>query len=194
MYERERRGRHAIRGIKGPALAIALVAVGVLAVAGSAVATTVALTSVDDSIRAKAAKKTTVVRDDAPTGDVTSSATFRDINGMSSTITFTKPSILLVTLTAESICWGGSGAGRCSVRILADGVGELSPGFGNNFAFDSTNEGSETDHSWEGHAMQRSSNVLPPGTYTVRPQFAVVGPGVNFQMDDVHVTVEAVQV
>lgn len=40
--------------------------------------------------------------------------------------------------------------------------------------------------------MQRSSNVLSPGTYTVRPQFAVAGP-VSFQIDDIHVTVEAVQ-
>ena len=40
--------------------------------------------------------------------------------------------------------------------------------------------------------MQRSSNVLPPGTYTVRPQYAVVGPA-SFQIDDIHMTVEAVE-
>jgi hypothetical protein len=97
-----------------------------------------------------------------------------------------------VTLAAETRCLGGSGLSWCTARILVDGDGELGPGFGRDFAFDSTNDGDDGQFSWEGNAMQRSSNVLPPGTYTVRPQFAVVGP-VTFQIDDFHVTVEAVQ-
>ncbi len=176
-------------GTKRSTLAIALVTVGVFAVAGSAVATTVA---VNDTIRAKSAKKTTVVRFDGPP-QTTTTSTFQDMPGTQATITFTKPSILLVTLTAESSCFGGPGfASWCSVRILADGVGELGPGFGNNFAFDSSDQGTESQSSFEGHALQRSSNVLPPGTYTIRPQYAVIGPA-SFQIDDVHVTVEAVE-
>ena len=48
------------------------------------------------------------------------------------------------------------------MRILADGVGELGPGFDGNFAFDTSDQGTESQSSFEGHAMQRSSNVLPP--------------------------------
>jgi hypothetical protein len=176
-----------MRGIGRSTLAIPLVALGVLAVAGSAVA----VTSAGDTLRAGATKKTTVTRvEDAFS---TSSDTFTDITGSQATIRFSRASILLVTLTAESPCFGGAGhASWCSVRILVDGVGQLGPGLGNDFAFDSTNFGNDSQFSWEGHAMQRSSNVLPPGTYTVRPQFAVFGPA-TFQIDDIHVTVEAVQ-
>jgi hypothetical protein len=180
-------------GITRSTVAVVLAAVVVLALAGSAVATTVAL-SVNDTVHAGATKKTTVVRFDGPPQS-TSSQTFQDIPATLATITLTKPSILLVTLTAETSCFNLTAPGNatyCSVRILADGVGELGPGFGNNFAFDSSDQGTENQSSFEGHAMQRSSRVLPPGTYTVRPQYAVIGPA-TFQIDDVHVTVEAVQ-
>ena len=178
--------------IRRSTVAVALVAVGAVAVAGSAAATTAA---VNDTIRAGATKKTTVVRFDGPP-QTTVSSTFQDIPGTQATITFTKPSILLVTLTAESSCFNiappAGSATTCFVRIVADGVGELGPGFNGNFAFDSSDQGSESQSSFEGHAMQRSSNVLPPGTYTVRPQYAVNG-AAAFQVDDIHVTVEAVQ-
>src|SRR3954468_958038 len=85
---------------KRPAL-VAAVAAGVFVVAGSAVATTAA---VNDTIRAKSAKKTTVVRFDGPP-QTTGTSTFQAIPGTLATITFTKPSILLVTLTAESSCF-----------------------------------------------------------------------------------------
>jgi hypothetical protein len=176
--------------IKHSALAVALVSIGVSAAAGSAVAV---LKSAGDTIQAGATKKTTMVRFDGPPQS-TSSLFFHDIPGTQATITFSKPSILLVTLTAESSCVGPTGvADWCTVGIFVDGVGQLGPGLGTDFAFDSTNLGSETQGSWEGHAMQRSSDVLPPGTYTIRPQYAVVGLATTFQIDDVHVTVEAVQ-
>jgi len=178
------------RRVTRSTLAVAVIAVGVFALAGSAVGLTV-----NDTIRAKATKKTTVVRFDGPP-QTTGSSTFQDIPGTQATITFTKPSILLVTLTAESSCFNiappAGSATTCMVRILADGAGELGPGFNGNFAFDSSDQGSESQSSFEGHAMQRSSNVLPPGTYTVRPQYAVVG-AAAFQVDDIHVTVEAIE-
>jgi hypothetical protein len=179
------------RGIKRQTLAVSLVAVGVLAVAGSAVATTAA---VNDTIRAGATKKTTVVRFDGPP-QTTGSSTFQDIPGTQATITFTKPSILLVTLTAETSCFNlvpTGAASTCMARIVADGAGELGPAGVSGTALDSSDQGTESQSSFEGHAMQRSSSVLPPGTYTVRPQYAVIGPAA-FQIDDVHVTVEAVQ-
>jgi hypothetical protein len=180
-------------GLAGSTLGVALVLVGALALAGAAVATTVAV-GLNDSVQAGAAKKTTVVRFAGPPQS-TAAQTFQDIPGTLATITFTRPSILLVTLTAESSCFNNPpspSATWCSARIMVDGVGELAPASGNDFAFDSSDQGTESQSSFEGHAMQRSSNVLPPGTYTVRPQFAVIGPA-TFQIDDVHVTVEAVQ-
>src|SRR4051794_9603966 len=131
--------------IRRSTLAIVLGGVGVVAAAGSAVATTAA---VNDTIRAGAAKKTTVVRFDGPP-QTTGSSTFQDIPGTQATITFTKPSILLVTLTAESSCFNPAAPGSatlCTVRILADGVGELGPGFGGT-AFDSSDQGSESQSS-----------------------------------------------
>jgi hypothetical protein len=172
-------------------LAIALVAVGLFAVGSTAVALTTSST-----IHARGTTKTTIVRYDPGTGQSTTSSAFQDIiAGTQPTITFTKPSILLVTLTAETSCFNNTPSGSaswCTARILVDGVGELGPGTGTDFAFDSANQGADLQTSWEGHAMQRSSNVLPPGTYTVRPQYAVQGPA-TFQIDEVHVTVEAVQ-
>jgi hypothetical protein len=187
---------HRLRFIGRPVVVAALVAAAAALLTGSAVATSVALKSNDETIHAGATKKTTVVRFEGPP-QTTGSQTFQDIPGTLATITIAKRSILLVTLTAESSCFGGSGnASYCAVRILVDGVGELGPGLGIDFAFDSTNFGNDTQFSWEGHAMQRSSNVLPPGTYTVRPQYAAIfgsGPPAAFQIDDIHVTVEAVQ-
>src|SRR4051794_19792344 len=121
---------------KRPAL-VAAVAAGVFVVAGSAVA---APAAGNDTIPGQSAEKTTVGPVDGPP-QTTGTSTFQDIPGTLATITFTKPSILLVTLTAESSCFNNPpspSATWCSVRILADGVGELGPGFGNNFAFDSS--------------------------------------------------------
>src|SRR5262249_3478842 len=78
-----------------------LAAVGLVAVGGPAAAVTPSST-----IRAKATTKTTIVRYDPGGGQSTSSTAFQDIiAGTQPTITFTKPSILLVTLTAETSCY-----------------------------------------------------------------------------------------
>src|SRR3954468_13639341 len=132
---------------KRPAL-VAAVAAGVFVVAGSAVATTAA---VNATIRPKSAKKTAVVRFDGPP-QTTGTSTFQDIPGTQAAITFTKPSILLVTLTAESSFFNLAVSGAASngrVGILADAAGELGPGFGGNFAFDSSDRGTESQSSFE---------------------------------------------
>jgi hypothetical protein len=40
----------------------------------------------------------------------------------------------------------------------------------------------------EGHSFQASSNILGPGTYSVRVQYRVVS-GSTFSLDDYHFTV-----
>jgi hypothetical protein len=85
---------------------------------------------------------------------------------------------LKATLSGESACSGSAGA-WCTLRVRVNGV-ELSPIVGTDFAFDSV--GSGTDF-WESHSIQRISNRLPAGTYTVEVEWAVVG-SASFVIDD----------
>jgi hypothetical protein len=121
---------------------------------------------------------------------------FADIPG-SVTTNVSVPSgtkaILDIRFTAESACDGGSGADWCSVRILVDGD-EAKPASAENYAFDSTNDGAETGASWEGHALERSTDVLTAGTYTVTAQWYVTDPSTSFRLDDVNMTVERIKV
>ncbi|GAA2512698.1 hypothetical protein GCM10010201_05130 [Pilimelia columellifera subsp. columellifera] len=94
--------------------------------------------------------------------------------------------------TAETMCSGAS-AGWCSLRIIATRTSapgftvELNPAAGTNFAIDST------DGSWEGHAMERSSNYLPAGNYVVSTQAAVVNGATSLWLDDSHMAVEVIR-
>jgi hypothetical protein len=56
---------------------------------------------------------------------------------------------------AESACFeADTDPNWCSIRIVIGGV-EGNPASGNDFAFDSTNRGRESNASWEGHGMTR---------------------------------------
>jgi hypothetical protein len=50
------------------------------------------------------------------------------------------------------------------------------------------------DDLTEAHATERSSDVLPAGTYTVDVQYAVSRTGLGFQLNGWHMTVERVRV
>jgi hypothetical protein len=126
-----------------------------------------------------------------------SPTTFENIPG-SVTTNISVPSgtkaFILVRFTAESACDGGvSGNDWCSVRILVDGV-EAKPASAENYAFDSTNDGGDGDSSWEGHALERTTDVLNAGTYTVTAQWYVTDAATNFRLDDINMTVERVKV
>jgi hypothetical protein len=104
--------------------------------------------------------------------------------------------LVMARFSAESVCWGSAG-GWCSIRIVAQNnatgaITELQPASGDDFAFDSPNQNTETNASWESHSMDRSIR-LGAGTYTIRAQWAFVGasPGLsNFRIDDYSLTVE----
>lgn len=96
------------------------------------------------------------------------------------------PRDFLATFSAESACTGGAGD-WCTVQILLDGV-PMTPDVGTNFAFDSTNDGSETTSSWEAHSIQRFSNGVPPGEHAVSAQIRTTA-GATFQLDDWLLTV-----
>lgn len=90
-------------------------------------------------------------------------------------------SFIVANFSAEVACYNG--VGWCSARILVDGV-EADPVAGLDFAFDSTDNGTESFLSWESHAMQRTRTVAFTGVHAVVVQVAQVGAGVQARYDD----------
>ena len=68
---------------------------------------------------------------------------------------------------------------------------ELDPAVGNDFAFDSTDNATETESSWESHAIERSV-VLGGGTHVVQVQWRTTNAATTLRLDDWHLTVERV--
>lgn len=93
----------------------------------------------------------------------------------------TAGSFVVATFTAESACYGGSG--WCSVRVLVDG-GEAEPVAGTDFAFNSTDNGTESASSWESHSVQRTRSVAVSAYHAVAVQVTQVGAGVAHRVDD----------
>jgi hypothetical protein len=105
---------------------------------------------------------------------------------------------LRARFTAESLCFGGPGF--CRVRILYGIPGaapkELEPANGNNYAFDSTDNGSKPAiNSMQGHALERTSREsLPPGNYQVTVQYSVsTNAAINFTLDKWHLALDLLE-
>jgi hypothetical protein len=99
-------------------------------------------------------------------------------------------SVVRARFTAESLCESLAVPGICSVRVLFNGV-ELEPASGLDYAFDSTDNGTESTNSMEGHALERTSySYYPPGMYPVEVQISVDNAAVNFTVDDWHFVLE----
>jgi hypothetical protein len=97
-----------------------------------------------------------------------SSTTLSLIPGMHTTISVPsgRRALLDIRFSAETMCSGGDvNPNWCIAEILVDGV-EAAPGDGTDYALDSTDNGSETTASWEGHAMERVI-VVGPGNHKV---------------------------
>lgn len=90
---------------------------------------------------------------------------------------------ILTRFSAESNCTGPAGFGWCTVRILIDGV-EADPAVGTDFAFDSTDNGTNTVGAWASHSMERARTVTFTGTHVITVQAAVVAPANSFRLDD----------
>ncbi len=99
---------------------------------------------------------------------------------------------ILATFSGESACYVG--LGFCSVRLTVDGV-ELLPAEGVDFAFDTTDGGTESAASWEAHAIQRVSGTLAAGTHSLKVQWQVVGGTgtTNFRLDDWALSAELIR-
>jgi len=116
----------------------------------------------------------------------TNSTAFVDLAGSSETFSVPtgETARIYAVFSAETACFGGGGNPRqCGVRILVDG-NELNPAVGTNFAFDSTDNGDETDNSWESHAIARSSDTLSAGSHTVRVQIRTTDAATTLRIDD----------
>jgi hypothetical protein len=122
------------------------------------------------------------------TGDTaveSSSTAYVDLIGATQTITVPtgETARIYTVFSAESACFNGLAGGFCGVRITVDG-NELNPVVGNDFAFDATDDDTETDGSWESHAIARTSETLAAGSHTVQVQWRTTSALVTFRLDD----------
>ena len=164
---------------------IGVVAAGVVMALGLTAAAAVAVTTFHSANR--------FVQFQARTGDTAwtgAGTAWTDVPG--ATTVFGVPSgqtrTFHTTFTAESQCLG---SGWCSVRVvvrnnLTGAVTEFKPLVGTDFAFDSA--GSD---AWESHAVNRTSVLMGPGSYTVKVQAARVAGATFFRLDDWNFAVNA---
>lgn len=116
----------------------------------------------------------------------TNSTAFVDLAGSSETFSVAtgETARIYAIFSAETACFGGGANPRqCGVRIVVDG-NELNPAVGSNFAFDSTDNGDETDNSWESHAIARTSETLSAGSHTVKVQIRTTDVATTLRIDD----------
>jgi hypothetical protein len=124
----------------------------------------------------------------------TTSTTFIGLTGGSTTVAVPtgQTATIVAVFTAESSCYGADG--YCSVQILINGVpGE--PDVADNFAFDSTDDNTASDESWESHSVARFATGLGAGTHTVDVEWAVVdlGGAPTFSLDNFTLVVQAIK-
>lgn len=137
---------------------------------------------------------------------ITSTEKFETVPGARSRIVVPAGTDVLVNLafTAESRCNepGSMAPNWCEVQMLVDGV-EASPQASSfppdTYAFDSTDNGSETNSSWESHAMDRhrciiNSNSTVAKVVPVEVQWKVTnfdgGAAPAFWLDDWSFTIQ----
>jgi len=127
------------------------------------------------------------------TAATTSSAVWVNLASMVVVVPAEERAMFLMRFSGESSCAGGVGAQWCRLRMRIAGA-EANPVVGGDFAFDSTDNGSESFASWESHAIERYSRIMGPGTYRVEVQWQVTDPAVRFRLDDWTFVVERVQI
>jgi len=134
------------------------------------------------------------------TAATTSSTSYVNLTSVPIAVPANATVLLMARFSAESACYNSPASANsnwCSVRIIintpAGAITELYPQAGTDFAFDSSDSGKEGSASWESHSMDRSIRLpaQPQGmTYTVTVQWAIVGTGAIFRLDDWSFTVE----
>lgn len=119
------------------------------------------------------------------TAVTTNSTSFVDLAGSSETFTVPagETARIYAIFTAESACYGAGANRYCGARIVVDG-NELNPAVGNDFAFDSTDDGDEAAQSWESHAIARASETLSAGNHIVKVQIRTTNAANTLRIDD----------
>ncbi len=127
-----------------------------------------------------------------PNATSTSSTSYVELPTASAAITVPAgaAATLFISFSAESACSGA--AGYCTARVVLDG-NEVTPVAGDDFAFDSTDGGSEGTGSWESHAIQRVATGVAAGAHTVTVQYAVTNAAATLRLDDWGFTVLALR-
>lgn len=114
----------------------------------------------------------------------TSAASWQDVIGAKVTVNVPAGEEALVTarFSASSTCigTGGKGGPWCAVRIMLGGT-EGHPQSAENFAFDSSNAGTEGAFSPEAHAMERF-RTLGPGEHVVKVQALPMNGATSFSL------------
>jgi hypothetical protein len=113
----------------------------------------------------------------------TQSSTYVNVPGANATLTVSTGRAIRVRYSAESVCNKGSGVvgNQCQARITISPPGaEVNPVATEGFAFDSFDG---VSGAREAQSMERISNELTGGTYTVRVQVRTQN-GVALTLDD----------
>jgi hypothetical protein len=115
------------------------------------------------------------------TAQTTSSTGYTDFTSTTIEVPSGTTATLVATFSAESACYGA--ASFCGVRVMVDGA-ETLPAVGTDFAFDSSDNNTETDSSWESHAIVRYATGVAAGNHTVTVQYRVTNGAATFRVDD----------
>jgi hypothetical protein len=121
----------------------------------------------------------------------TSQTSFVDaVPGATVTVPAGDTATIVVTFTAMSACYGADG--HCSIQVLIDGA-PANPDGGTGFAFDSSDNNTETDKSSESHSVTRVAKSIAAGDHTVTVQWAVSVNTITFAVDDSTTVIQVVK-
>ena len=155
-----------------------------------AVQSALALTSAPVVVSGDGVTGVKVVRNDEPV--TTKSTSYSAVQASRTTIQVPDGTnaLILARFTGESVCYGGAANNWCTARIMVGG-NQAQPS-GDDVAFDSTDNGAESRHSWESHSIERVRGPLGPGSYQVEVQVKTSSPAVTFRLDDWTLVIERV--
>jgi hypothetical protein len=130
------------------------------------------------------------------TAFTTSSTTFVDVPGVSTTVTVPagKTATVIAWFSAESTCLGGDPGDWCQARLLLDDV-EMLPAEGKASVFDSHDDGNLAN-AYEHNAMVRHAVNVGSGTHTIKAQAAVDEVGATattMRIDDLSLVAQAIE-
>jgi len=128
-----------------------------------AVQSALALTSAPVVVSGDGVTGVKVVRNDEPVTTKSTSCSAVQASRTTIQVPDGTNALILARFTGESVCYGGAANNWCTARIMVGG-NQAQPS-GDDVAFDSTDNGAESRHSWESHSIERvrgPGRCLPP--------------------------------